>query len=136
MRFLAFLTRIALGLGFIVFGLNGFLRFIPMPSHGGAAGDFLSAMSSSHYLAVVWVLEIAGGLLLLTNRVPLGLTLIGPIVVNIVLFHALMDRKGLPGAAVFGGLSLFLLWRNQEAFPALFPKSESGSKAAKNPAKK
>jgi putative oxidoreductase len=131
MRFLAFLTRLALGLGFVVFGLNGFLKFIPMPPPSGAAGSFMGAMASTHYLQAVCALEIVGGVLLLMNRVPLGLTLLGPVVVNIVLFHALMDRKALPAAAVFGGLSLFLLWRNKDAFPAIFPKSEPAKKPAK-----
>jgi uncharacterized membrane protein YphA (DoxX/SURF4 family) len=133
MKILAFLARLALGAAFVVFGLNGFLHFLKMPPFSGAAGDFLGAMSRTHYLEVVMALEVAGGALLLLNRVPLALTLLGPVVVNIVLFHACMDRKGLPSAAVFGGLALFLLWRNRDAFPALFPKAEP---AAKKPAKK
>ncbi len=130
MKFLAFLTRILLGAAFLVFGLNGFLHFMPMPELHGAARDFNSALMTTGYFYVIAGLQVVGGALLLINRVPLGLTLLGPVVVNIVLYHIFIDRKGLPIAAVFGALSLFLLWRHRESFPALFPKAES-----KKPAK-
>jgi uncharacterized membrane protein YphA (DoxX/SURF4 family) len=131
MRFLAFIARILLGLNFVVFGLNGFLNFIKVPAMHGHAADFIGAMVATKYMWVVKGLEVVGGALLLLGRVPLGLTLLGPVVVNIVLFDALMDRSSLPMAAVIGALSLFLLWRNQESFPALFPKSEPAKKPAK-----
>ncbi len=131
MKILAFLTRILLGLGFVVFGLNGFLNFIKGPMPTGLAGEFTHALMASKYFWVVAGLQLVGGLLLLINRVPLGLTLLGPVVVNIVLFHLFLERSGLPIALVFGALSLFLLWRNKESFPAIFPKS-----APSKPAKK
>lgn len=134
MKILTFLVRIALGAGFLIFGLNGFLHFIHVPAYTGDAADFLGVMSRTHYLDVVKGLEVIGGALLLANRVPLGLTLIGPVVVNIVLFHALMNRANLPTAVVFGALSLLLLWRNKDAFPAIFPETKSAP--AKKPAKK
>lgn len=59
------------------------------------------------------------GLLVIGRYVPLGLTLLGPIVVNIVFYHLFMDRAGMPVAAVVAVLSLFLLWRNREAFAGL-----------------
>ncbi|HTH48104.1 MAG TPA: hypothetical protein VMB21_11365 [Candidatus Limnocylindria bacterium] len=131
MKILAFLTRILLGLGFVVFGLNGFLNFIKGPMPTGLAGDFMHALMASKYFWVIAGLQLVGGLLLLINRVPLGLTLLGPVVVNIVLFHIFLERSGLPIAAVFGALTLFLLWRNKEAFPAIFPKGAAPKKPAK-----
>ncbi len=134
MKLLTFITRLLLGLAFVIFGLNGFLHFMPMPKIGGAAGEFTGAMMSTGFFYVVAGLQALGGVLLLINRVPLALTLLGPVVVNIVLYHVFMrrtDQKGLMTAAVFGALTLFLLWRNQESFPALFPKS-----GPKKPAKK
>lgn len=120
MKLLAFLTRILLGLNFLVFGLNGFLNFIKVPLPGGHAGEFLGAMVATKYFWAIKGLEVVGGALLLAGRVPLALTLLGPIVVNIVLYHTLMDRSGMPMAAVLGALSLFLLGRNRESFPAIF----------------
>lgn len=131
MKFLAFLTRLLLGLNFFIFGLNGFFEFIKMPKMSGHAGEFIGAMVATKYMWVVKGFEVVGGALLLLGRVPLGLTLLGPVVVNIVLFDALMDPKSFPMAAVIGALSLFLLWRNKESFPAIFSPA-----AAAKPAKK
>src|SRR4029077_4237772 len=97
MKITALIARILLGLVFLVFGLNGFLNFIPGSLPSGTAGQFVSALAQSHYDLVISALQVAGGLLLLLNRyVPLALVLLGPVIVNIVLYHLLMDRSGLP----------------------------------------
>src|SRR5437667_667389 len=83
------ISRVLLGLMFLIFGLNGFLNFIPAPPPTGVAAQFIGAMFVSHYLAAVFALEIVAGALLLANRfVPAALTILGPLLVNIVLFHA------------------------------------------------
>ena len=95
MKIATLIARILLGLLFLVFGLNGFLHFIPMPPPTGLAGQYMGALFLSHYLAVVFALEAVGGLLLLLNRyVPLALVLLGPVLVNIVLFHACLAPAG------------------------------------------
>ncbi len=98
MKIVALIARILLGVVFFVFGLNGFLHFIPVKTFPtGLAGEFLTVLIQSHYVLFVSAIQIAGGALLLVNRyVPLGLTLLGPVIVNIILYHALMDRSGLP----------------------------------------
>ena len=99
MKIVTLIARILLGLLFAVFGLNGFLHFIPMQPPTGLAGQYMGALFLSHYLTVVFALELVGGLLLLVNRyVPLALTLLGPVLVNIVLFHACLAPAGLPMA--------------------------------------
>ena len=99
MKIATLIARILLGLLFLVFGLNGFLHFIPMQPPTGLAGQYMGALFLSHYLTVVFALELVGGLLLLVNRyVPLALTLLGPVLVNIVLFHACLAPAGLPMA--------------------------------------
>src|SRR6478752_143842 len=101
MKILTHISRLLLGLIFLVFGLNGFLHFIPMPPPSGVAGQFLGAMFVSNYLLAVSGLQVISGALLLINRyVPLALTILGPIIVNILLFHALMSPAGI-GLAVF-----------------------------------
>ena len=106
MKILTNVSRFLLGLIFLVFGLNGFLHFIPMPPPSGVAGQFLGAMFVSKYLLVVSGLQVISGALLLINRyVPLALTIAGPIIVNILLFHALMSPVGI-GLAVF----VAILW--------------------------
>src|ERR1041385_698951 len=108
------IARTLLGLLFVVFGSNIFLHFIPMPPPSeGPARDFMTALFVSHYLYVVGALQVVGGLLLFTGRwVPLGLTLVGPVIVNIVCFHALMAPAGLPMAIGVSALAAFLFWRH------------------------
>ena len=79
MKIAALISRLLLGLIFLVFGLNGFLNFIPMPPPTGVAGQFFGAIFASRYWVVIFGIQILGGLLLLINRfVPLALTLLGP----------------------------------------------------------
>jgi uncharacterized membrane protein YphA (DoxX/SURF4 family) len=122
MKIAALIARILLGLIFLVFGLNGFLQFIPMgPMPTGTAGQFIGALFQSHYVYIVSALQVAGGVLLLVNRyVPLGLVLLGPVIVNIVLFHLLMDPKGLPLAIVLVILWGILAFRNRQYFSGIF----------------
>ena len=116
------IVRVLLGLIFVVFGSNIFLHFIPMPPpQPGLLGDFTKALFLSHYLHVVALFQIVGGLLLLIGRfVPLGLVLLAPVIVNIDLVHILMDPSGLPMAIVISILEVFLIWRYRDAFAAIF----------------
>jgi len=121
------IARGLLGLIFVMFGSNMFLHFIAVPPPEGPARDFMTALSVSHYVYVVGAVQVVGGLLLFTVRwVPLGLTLLGPVIVNIVCFHALMAPAGLPMAIIVAALALFLLWRHRGSFSGLV-KAQSGS---------
>jgi len=120
MKIATIIARVLLGLVFVVFGANKFLHFLPNPPMQGAGAQFMGAMFETHYLYVVATCEVTGGLLLLAGRfVPLGLTLVGPVVVNILAFHIFMDNSGLPVALVVSALALFLLWRHRQNFAGL-----------------
>src|SRR5438094_10123274 len=121
MKTATIISRVLLGLIFVTFGLNMFLNFIPMPPPPeGPAREFMTALFLSHYVYVVGALQVVGGLILLSGRcMPLGLTLLGPVIVNIVCFHVLMAPAGLPMAVVVSFLALFLLWRYREPFMGL-----------------
>lgn len=121
MKIATVIARSLLGLVFVVFGSNMFLHFIPMPPlPEGPARDFMMALFASHYLYIVGAFQVAGGLLLLSGRWgPLALTLLGPVIVNILAFHTLMAPAGLPMAIVVSALALFLLWRYRENFAGL-----------------
>ena len=110
MKVATIVVRVLLGLMFVVFGSNIFLHFIPMPPLPATlAGDFSKALMQSHYIYVVGLLQVIGGLLLLIGRyVPLGLTLLGPVIVNILLFHIFLDPSGLPMALIVEGSVLEL----------------------------
>jgi uncharacterized membrane protein YphA (DoxX/SURF4 family) len=121
MKIATIIARSLVGLIFVVFGSNMFLHFIPMPPPPeGPARDFMTALFVSHYLYVVGAFEVAGGLLLFTGRwTPLGLALLGPVIVNILAFHVLMSSAGLGMAAVVSALVVFLVWRYRENFAGL-----------------
>ena len=120
MKIATIIVRSLLGLLFAVMGSNEFLHFFPLPPMSGQAGAFLEAMFVTHYLYVFSAFEVIGGLLLLSGRYgPLGLTLVGPVVVNILAFHAFMAPSGLPLALVVSALALFLLWSYREHFAGL-----------------
>src|SRR5271156_1133521 len=122
MKIVVLIARILLGLVFLVFGLNGFFNFLKMgemPS--GLAGQFVTALIQSHYVLVVSALQIAGGALLLVNRyVPLGLTILGPIIVNIFLYHLLLFHMGVGIAIVVAILWGIIAYYHRKSFAGLF----------------
>jgi putative oxidoreductase len=122
MKIVSLTARVLLGLVFLVFGLNGFLNFFPMgPMPAGLAGQFTAALFESHYMIVVFTLELAGGVLLLFNRyVPLALTLLAPVIINIVLFHVFMAPSGLPLAMVVSILWILTAHKFRSVFAGLF----------------
>ena len=121
MKIATLIARVLLGLIFVVFGSNAFFHFIPMPPiPQNLAGDFIKVFFASGYVYVIGGLQVFGGLLLLIGRfVPLGLTILGAITVNILLFHILMAPEGFPPAIVVTVLELFLLWRYRQSFAGL-----------------
>jgi putative oxidoreductase len=121
MKIIATIARILLGCVFVFFGLNIFFQFLHMPPPpSGPAGDFAKALFVSHYIYVVGALQVIGGLLCLTGFfVPLGLTLLCPVIVNILLFHILLNRTGLPMAIFVSVLALIVLWYHRAAFAGL-----------------
>jgi hypothetical protein len=109
------------GLHVCLFRTEHFLQFLHMgPLPNGPAGDFTKALFVSHYFHVVGALELAGGALCLVGRfVPLGLTLLSPVIVNILLFHILLNPAGLPMAIGVSVLTLIVLWYHRAAFAGL-----------------
>jgi hypothetical protein len=107
MKIVTMIARYLLGLMFLVFGSNMFLNFIPMGTPPpGLAGQFSTVLFASHYFYVVGAIMVISGILLLINRfVGLGLTLLGPVLFNILVFHLLMNPSGI-GMGAFA----FLLW--------------------------
>jgi uncharacterized membrane protein YphA (DoxX/SURF4 family) len=121
MRIAALIARYLLGLIFVVFGANGFLHFIPMPPPPGVAGQYMGALFMSHFLVVIFLLELIPGILLLIGRyVPLALVLLGPVIVNIFFFHALMAPSGLPLALLVIILWLLVFAYHRSAFAGIF----------------
>jgi hypothetical protein len=112
------LARGVLGLVFFVFGLNGFLHFLPQPPAPEAAAQFVGALFASGYvMPIVKGTEVVAGALLLGNRfVPLALALLAPIVVAIVGFHVSLAPAGIGLALVVLSLELYLAWAYRRSF--------------------
>ena len=122
MKILVLIARILMGLIFVVFGLNGFLNFLSMgPMPTGLAGQFVGALVLSHYFWVVAALQIAGGALLLANRlVPLALVLLGPVIVNIICYHVFLNHSGAAPAIVVTILWLIVFYAHRQSFTGIF----------------
>src|SRR5262249_34985749 len=115
-------ARIVLGLMFFVFGLNGFFHFLPMGQHEGPAGAFLGALAATGYMfpLIKGVEVIAGALLLAGRYVAFALTLLAPVVVNIIAFHLFLEPSsiGIPLIAIV--LGAYLAWTERARYAPLF----------------
>lgn len=122
MKIVTLIARLLLGLMFLVFGLNGIHPFMPSPPlPGGLAGQFVGALMGSHYTIFVASLQVVSAVLFLVNRyIPLALTLIGPVIVNIILFHALMFPAGIQMGILAAICWLIVFWRVRSAFAGIF----------------
>lgn len=113
-------ARVILGLGFAVFGLNGFMNFIPPPTTPfpeGATAFVGALMNSGYMLPLIAGTQLLTGVLLLANRfVPLALALLAPFIVNAVAFHVFLERSGLPTVLIVLALELYLAWAYRNAF--------------------
>jgi hypothetical protein len=122
MKIVTAIARYLLGLMFLVFGLNMFFAFIPMgPMPTGLAGQFTVALFAAHYFYVVGAVMATSAILLLLNRfVGLGLTLLGPVLFNILTFHALMNPGGIGMGAFATLLWALVAWQHRIVFARLF----------------
>jgi putative oxidoreductase len=116
-------ARYVLGVTFLTFGLNGFLHFIPMPPPTGVAAQFVGALFVSRLYIVIFLLQIVPAVLLLVNRyVPLALTILGPVIFNILCFHIFMAPAGLPLALFVTVLWILVVSSVWPAFKAIFQR--------------
>jgi putative oxidoreductase len=121
MRTASQIARYLLGFIFLVFGLNGFFHFLHMPGPTGVAAQFLGAIFASHFYVVIFFLHIVPAVFLLANRyVPLALTILGPIIFNIVCIHIFMIRGELPLAILVAVLWLVVAYSVRSAFSGIF----------------
>lgn len=115
------IARYLLAFIFLVFGLNGFLHFIPQPPpQSDLAKQYLTVMVASHYLMFIFALQLIAGVLFLFRRtVPLALTIAAPLIVNILFFHALMDPHGILPGLVVTALWFVVFWQFRAAFDGI-----------------
>jgi hypothetical protein len=128
MKIASTIARYLIALIFIVFGLNGFLHFLPQqPPKSEMVRQYVTVMLASHYFVFVFALQLIAGVLFLFRRtVPLALIIAGPLIVNILLFHGLMDPGGIVPGLVVTALWFVIFWQFRAAFYGVFfPEAQS-----------
>ncbi len=124
MRVVVTIVRVLLGLVFFVFGLNGFLHFMPNPPPTPAAGEFFGALIKTGYMfTLIFGPQVLGGALLLLNvAVPFALVILAPVIVNIIGFHLYLSPVPMQVAIalIVTAFELFLAWYYRAAFAPLF----------------
>jgi uncharacterized membrane protein YphA (DoxX/SURF4 family) len=128
--------RIVFGLMFTAAGAVGLLQLAPPPPHAGAAGAFMGGLAAAGYfIPLLKTVELGAGLLLLSGRfVPLALTLLAPIVVNIAAFHFLLAPEGAPLAAFLVLAEIGLAWIYRAAFAPLLRRTSTSTPRVVEPA--
>jgi putative oxidoreductase len=128
MKILSLIARILLGLVFLIFGLNGFLHFIPQPPMPDTPdGRFLTLLVTVHYVEAISLVEVVAAVLFVVGRfVPLALVLIGPVIVNILLFHLLMQPATIVPGLVAAVLWFIIFFHVRSAFAGIFQAKVQG----------
>jgi uncharacterized membrane protein YphA (DoxX/SURF4 family) len=117
-RYVTAIIRILLGLMFLVFGLNGFLNFMPAPKDmPQEIMNVIGALMKAGYMNMVSGAEVLVAVMLLTNRfVPLALALLAPVVVGIITFHIAIAPATIGPGIVVLVMELYLAWAYRDAF--------------------
>lgn len=102
-------------------------HFLPQPPPSNPlAVQYFTVLITSHYMVLVFLVQLVGGLLLLANRfVPLALTILAPVLVNILLFHSLMDQGGIAPGLLCSLMWIFLFTRYRRAFDGILETTPS-----------
>ena len=125
MKYAPTIAAVLLGLLFIMSGVVVLFNLAPMPEipAGTPAAHFFAAFGPTAYLTFVKILEVLGGILVIIPRTRnLGLLVLGPIIVNILAFHAFVTKgEGLlnPMLIVICLLAVYLLWSDRKKWSAL-----------------
>ena len=121
MKIAVLIARILLGLIFLFFGLNGFFNFLHAPIPPGPVGQFMALLGPTIHMHFVFLVQVVGGLLLLSGQfIPLALILLGPVIVNILLFHITMEPAGLPPGLLAAVLWFIIFFGVRRAFAGVF----------------
>ncbi len=115
---------IIFGLFWLVFGLNNFYHFFPIPEPSAAGKEFMNALENTGYtLPIVYGTQVLTGIMLLTRRfIPLALLFLAPIVANILLYDLFLNPSGLLIGGIVAAFYAVLLFKHKERFlPFLKP---------------
>lgn len=121
MKVVAVIARILLGIMFTVFGLNGFLHFLPNQPMSGLPLQYFTVLVQSQMVGAIFAIQLITGLLFLSGLfVPLALVINGAVIANILLFHIYLAPAGIgPGLLAFV-LWLITFWSVRSHFAGIF----------------
>jgi putative oxidoreductase len=125
MKYLPTIAGTLLGLCFLAASIPVLFNLMPFPKlpDGTPAAHFMAAFVPTGYVKFVKMFEFVGGLVVLVPRLRnIGLLLLGPVIVNIIAFHTLIDDPKHLINPIFGIIficALFLLWNARQKFAGL-----------------
>ena len=124
MKIVYLICRVLMGLGFVVFGANILHPFLPQPPfpEGSMTAQFMGLFFQSHWIILIGVCQLLGGLFVLSGRLaPLGLVILAPVLVNIIAFHIyLQEGEGLAPGLVFTTMELILIFGYRKNFSGIW----------------
>ena len=125
MKIAVIVARVLLGIAFVFAGVMKFMPMKPGSIPPGDAGAMVTLMVAHKWLLFYGLVEAVSGLLLLVGRyVPLALTLLAGLLVNIMLFNATLFPDAVLPTLVLGALEIFLVWGYRESFAGVFAAKE------------
>ena len=121
MKIAVIIAWVLLGIAFVFAGVMKFVPMKPGSIPPGDAGAMVTLMVAHKWLLFYGAVEAVSGLLLLLGRyVPLALTLLAGLLVNIMLFNATLFPDAVLPTLVLGALEIFLVWAYRESFAGVF----------------
>jgi len=124
-KWLPCIAGVLLGLCFLAASIPVLFNLITMPPmpEGTPSAHFMAAFGPTGYIKFVKMFEFTGGIVVMIPRLRnVGLLLLGPVIVNIIAFHTLVDDpKHLinPMIIIIILCALYLLWDARRKFAGL-----------------
>ncbi|WP_282032189.1 DoxX family protein [Winogradskyella eximia] len=114
------ILRSTLGIFSLVFGINKFLHFLPLPELTGDAADYFTALSNSKTMILVGIVLVVSGLSLILNKYGALMALIlMSISVNALLFHITLEPNGIIRTAILLILNIAVMVGYKDKYKAL-----------------
>lgn len=128
MKIATLVAGILLGLLFVMSAATVLFKLAPIPEPpvGTPIASFMAAFAPTGYMTFVKIVELLGGVLVAIPKTRnLGLLCLGPVILNIFVFHQFVAGDGIFQPMLLGiaALALFLLWAERKAWKGLVVRS-------------
>lgn len=124
MKIVTIIARILMGVIFIIFGANLVHPFLHLPMPTGPAGQMMTGLYETHFLILIGLCQVIGGLLMLIGLyVTLGLVILGPVLVCIIFYHFVVVPSGIPMALFMTLLWCLVAWAHKHHLAGIFSRT-------------